>query len=107
MTLALVNPVLWYLVDRSKPGFILSAFVGIAGTFALLEINPNIMPSPAIQPPRLTLANVSSDEVGIDGFVLQESIGSWTWVASVLFCSCVCFGNVGRRLALGRGNAVS
>ena len=28
-----------------------------------------------------------------------EQIGAITWIASVLFCSCVCLGNVGRRLS--------
>ncbi len=31
LTLALANPVLWYLIDRSKPGFLLSAVVGLTG----------------------------------------------------------------------------
>ncbi len=30
--------------------------------------------------------------------VSAESVGVGTWIASVLFCSCVCFGNIGRRL---------
>ncbi len=107
LTLALVNPVLWYLIDRSKPGFIFSAVVGIAGTFVLLKINPNVVPSPALQPRKLTLANVSSHDVRTDSFISHESIGVWTWIASVLFCSCVCFGNIGRRLALGQQSAVS
>ena len=29
-----------------------------------------------------------------------EQIGVVTWIASVLFCSCVCLGNIGRRLAI-------
>jgi Insulin-induced protein (INSIG) len=107
LTLALVNPVLWYLIDRSKPGFIFSAIVGIVGTFALLEINPDIVPSPAIQAPRVNFASVSSDEVGMDSFISHEKIGVWTWIASVLFCSCVCFGNIGRRLSLTQQSAVS
>lgn len=107
MTLALVNPVLWYVIDRSKSGFIFSAAVGIAGTFVLLQINPNIVPSPAIQPQRLTLANVTGHPVGLERFISEESIGVWTWIASVLFCSCVCFGSIGRRLALVHDSAVS
>jgi MFS family permease len=107
LTLALVNPVLWYLVDRSKPGFIFSAVVGVVGTFVLLEINPDILPSPTIQSPKAASANVTSQEEGFSSFVSQESIGIWTWIASVLFCSCVCFGNIGRRLALGHQSAVT
>ena len=107
LTLALVNPVLWYLVDRTKPGFIFSAVVGVVGTFALLEINTNILPSPAIQAPKAASANATSQEEGLSSFVSQETIGIWTWIASVLFCSCVCFGNIGRRLALSHQSAVS
>jgi Insulin-induced protein (INSIG) len=107
LTLALVNPVLWYLVDRSKSGFILSTVVGIAGTFALLGINPNILPSPAILPHTVRFANISGHEMGLDGLISEESIGVWTWIASVLFCSCVCFGNIGRRLALSQQSAMS
>lgn len=41
-------------------------------------------------------------EFGVhDGLISNESIGIGTWIASVLFCSSVCFGNIGRRLALG------
>ncbi|KAI9781407.1 MAG: hypothetical protein M1839_006001 [Geoglossum umbratile] len=47
LTLALVNPVLWYLIDRSKAGFLLSSVVGLAGTALLLGINPKIVPAPA------------------------------------------------------------
>jgi Insulin-induced protein (INSIG) len=107
LTLALVNPVLWYLMDRSKPGFILSAVLGVMGTFMLLEINPDMVPSPAIQPLRVALGNTTAPDVGIDSLVLQESIGVWTWVASVLFCSCVCFGSIGRRLAVGQQSALN
>lgn len=32
--------------------------------------------------------------------ISNESIAVSTWIASVLFCSSVCFGNIGRRLAL-------
>lgn len=99
LTLALVNPVLWYLIDRSKPGFFLSALVGVTGTALLFNINPDIVPAPAtVSPPALsTSANTSAS--GWHGLGV-ESIGVGTWIASVLFCSCVCFGNIGRRLAL-------
>lgn len=32
-----------------------------------------------------------------------ESVAGVVWVGSVLFCSCVCFGSVGRRLAVLEG----
>jgi hypothetical protein len=102
LTLALANPVLWYLVDRSKTGFLLSTIVGVGGTLALLGINPNIVPSPATASPRAHLAGMGSlHDIASSRFPTNESIGMWTWIASVLFCSCVCFGNIGRRLALG------
>jgi len=101
LTLALANPVLWYLIDKSKTGFLLSATVGIAGTVTLLSINPEMVPSPAAASPRATVTNTSMPESGGLPFITNESIGVCTWLASVLFCSCVCFGNIGRRLALG------
>lgn len=99
LTLALVNPVLWYIIDRSKPGFILSTIVGLAGTAVLLGVNPNMVPSSSVPSHHL---NVSYDESISEKLVTNESIGVGTFVASVLFCSCVCFGNIGRRLALGK-----
>jgi len=101
LTLALVNPVLWYLIDRSKPGFVLSAIVGITGTAVLLGVNPEIVPPPATPSPRASPMNTSHEGLILDGLISNESIGVGTWIASVLFCSCVCFGNIGRRLALG------
>ncbi|CAG8955834.1 hypothetical protein HYFRA_00011703 [Hymenoscyphus fraxineus] len=104
LTLFLVNPVLWYLVDRSKPGFVLSSAVGATGTALLLASNPDMLPSPT----RLGLGTNESlqnifgdlDLIGISDYVSRESVEGGIWILSVLFCSCVCFGNVGRRLAL-------
>jgi len=92
---------LWYLIDRSKPGFVLSATVGIAGTLILLGINPDIVPSPASPSPAAAYAHASSHGMVRNWLPTQERVGLWTWLASVLFCSCVCFGNIGRRLAFG------
>ncbi|KAL2001395.1 hypothetical protein VTN02DRAFT_1824 [Thermoascus thermophilus] len=100
LTLALVNPVLWYLVDRSKPGFILSTLVGLAGTGTVLGLNPEIVPAPTSPSTKITVPGPGEAyelEVGLS----QESIAVGTWIASVLFCACVCFGNIGRQLALG------
>ncbi len=99
LTLALVNPVLWYLVDRSKPGFLLSMFVGLSGTAIAFGVNPEIVPSPATPSPRAGAINMSHDSGGHVGFISNESIGVGIWIASVLFCSSVFFGNIGRRLA--------
>ncbi|KAL8707911.1 MAG: hypothetical protein Q9220_007131 [cf. Caloplaca sp. 1 TL-2023] len=106
LTLAMVNPALWYLVDRSKPGFLLSSIVGIAGTALLLSINPSIVPTPPEPSPKAHVpspTNTSLNEL-YEGarLVNNEAIAVGTWVASVLFCSSVCFGNIGRRLALDR-----
>lgn len=109
LTLALVNPVLWYLIDRSKPGFLLSVGVGLIGTGALLSLNPDMMPSPAVAPPMSTRINnatrTQSPEI-YGGLISQETIECGIWIISVLFCSCVCFGNIGRRLALKRNRIV-
>ncbi|KAI9780809.1 MAG: hypothetical protein M1835_004433 [Candelina submexicana] len=113
LTLALVNPVLWYLVDRSKPGFFLSSLIGIAGTAILLRVNPEIVPPPAtVSMPASVLNASSGPRFGNDGIpwleiaglggVSRESIGVGTWIASVLFCGCVCIGNIGRRLGKQR-----
>lgn len=42
-------------------------------------------------------ANASAGGL-VAGLVSVESVGVSTWICSVLFCSCVCFGNIGRRL---------
>ena len=108
LTLALVNPVLWYLVDRSKPGFILSTFVGIAGTVVAYGVNPQIVPPPATSSLPASMANASHGGILLgDSLITNESIGVMTWISSVLFCSSVCFGNIGRRLALGAPNRKS
>ncbi|KAL9129923.1 MAG: hypothetical protein Q9217_001771 [Psora testacea] len=104
LTLALVNPVLWYLVDRSKPGFLLSLIVGLAGTAVAFGVNPEIVPAPAAPSPKADMGgDISHEGYGLmhGALISNESIGVGTWIASVLFCSSVCFGNIGRRLALG------
>ncbi|RDW64782.1 hypothetical protein BP6252_10433 [Coleophoma cylindrospora] len=47
LTLAMVNPVLWYLIDRSTAGLLLSIGVGATGTAVVLLAKPDMMPSPA------------------------------------------------------------
>ncbi|KAK4499772.1 hypothetical protein PRZ48_007958 [Zasmidium cellare] len=108
LTLALANPAVWYLIDRSPPGFILSTVVALSGTAVLLGISPDLVPAPS---PRAvlqgheslneTLQAVKSEELVL-GVFSQESVGVVTWIASVLFVSSVCFGNIGRRLAPSR-----
>ncbi|KAI9648674.1 hypothetical protein NHQ30_003312 [Ciborinia camelliae] len=102
VTLALVNPVLWYLIDRSKPGLAFSAAVGVTGSVLLLASNSDLMPSPAISIKNSTAYDKSVDhsEFGSDNMDTRGNLEAGIWIASVLFCSCVCFGNIGRRLAL-------
>ncbi|KAF3481632.1 INSIG domain-containing protein [Arthroderma uncinatum] len=100
LTLALVNPFLWYLIDRSKSGFVLSTAIGLTGMMALLEMNPGIVFSPDDATSASTTMNDTVFKSGIAGMNLsQGQLAVGTWIASVLFCSCVCFGNIGRKLA--------
>lgn len=89
-----MNPFLWYLIDRSKSGFVLSTAIGLTGMMALLEMNPDIVFSPNASDA------INDTAFGIAGLTLsQGQLAVGTWIASVLFCSCVCFGNIGRKLA--------
>lgn len=104
LTLALVNPFLWYLIDRSKPGFLLSAAVGLTGSAILMGLNPQIVPTPAGFSSdalhRNGTAPSLAEPLTLGGLASQETVETGIWMLSVLFCSCVCFGNIGRRLAL-------
>jgi len=107
LTLALANPAIWFLVDRSPPGFILSALFSIGGTGMLLGVNPALLPSPSPRPVLPNPIGLSNHTAGFQapqdelvlGLISHETIGMATWIASVLFVSCVCFGNIGRKLA--------
>ncbi|KAH8895076.1 hypothetical protein GQ53DRAFT_76593 [Thozetella sp. PMI_491] len=108
VALALANPFLWYLIDRSKPGFLLSAAVSVAGSALLLSLKPDVMPAPSYWSPSdpLDLNGTSSRRPeSLGGFASQETVETTVWMVSVLFCSCLCFGNIGRRLALNRSAA--
>ncbi len=83
LTLAVANPVLWYLIDRSKPGFALSLLVSVAGTLLSLLLNPQFVPVPEIYQEQAS-----------------ERVGVFLWLASILFCTSLCFGAIGRRLQL-------
>lgn len=113
MALALANPFLWYLVDRTKPGFLLSAAVGLAGSILLMGINPDVMPAPSLPSPLGgAWPGNASDAGDVDaaargGVPRGGTVETGIWMVSVLFCSCVCFGNVGRRLALSRDAATT
>jgi len=113
ITLALVNPLLWWLIDRSKSGFLLSAAVGLAGSMLLLGVNPAMMPTPSVTSDffRNNASSAVDDEdelmMMLGGLLARnETVESGVWMLSVLFCSCVCFGNIGRRLAWGSSAVV-
>jgi hypothetical protein len=95
LTLALANPVLWYLIDRSKAGFAFSSFVGVVGTMVLLLVNPNLVPLPSTVGlgPEMRKATAPFEDMP-----LSESVGVFTWMASILFCTSVCFGAIGRKV---------
>ncbi|KAF2669619.1 hypothetical protein BT63DRAFT_414026 [Microthyrium microscopicum] len=103
VTLSLANPVLWYLLDRTSAGFMLSAFVSFIGTLAIFFTNPTLIPAPTLQFAARqyqhfhTNATDSGALPAFDG--RHETIATATWIASVLFCSCVTFGNIGRLLS--------
>ncbi|KAJ4153213.1 hypothetical protein LMH87_009710 [Akanthomyces muscarius] len=113
-TLALANPLLWWLIDRSKPGLLLSAGVGLVGSLLLLGISPDMMPTPSLQILRnaaaaaaAAAANGNTTATAAPGALVahNQTIETGVWMLSVLFCSCLCFGNIGRRLFLGRSAA--
>ncbi|KAF2683486.1 hypothetical protein K458DRAFT_488104 [Lentithecium fluviatile CBS 122367] len=105
LTLALVNPALWYILDRSKPGLSFSLIVTSILTSFIFLSNPDVLPSPSL-PATVngtrtpTPAPIRADEELFAGVVSYENLAVVTWVGSVLFCSCVCFGSIGRRLAV-------
>ncbi|KKA27141.1 hypothetical protein TD95_000401 [Thielaviopsis punctulata] len=109
ISLALVNPFLWYVIDRSAPGLVLSSLMGAAGTGVLMGVNPGIMPTPPA-PARL-VANWSATPFDDDAvaFVWRtasaSTVETLVWMLSVLFCCSLCFGNIGRRLALSHATA--
>lgn len=110
MTLAAVNPFLWYLIDRSKPGFLLSSAVGLVGSLVSLGLKSDIMPTPISHPSPYHFYNnrtgqVVSERTVLGGLANERTMETGIWVLSVLFCSCVCFGNIGRRLALNKSAA--
>ena len=100
LTLALTNPGLWYLVDRSRIGFIISTTYAIAGTFLLLAVNPDLIPQPS---DKIDGNLTAFERIQVHGVYSTETVGVFVWIASVVFCSCVCFRSLGKRL-LGVGD---
>jgi hypothetical protein len=107
LTLALVNPALWYILDRSKPGLSCSLIVTSILTSFIFLSDPDVLPSPSLpamnnatQTPASNSAPESFKGELFAGIVSYDNLAVVTWVGSVLFCSCVCFGSIGRRLAV-------
>ncbi|KAA8896483.1 hypothetical protein TRICI_006888 [Trichomonascus ciferrii] len=73
----MVNPCLWFILDATRNGFILSCLTAIVGTTVFALIFPNHLPAPGLS---------------------EEYVSVTVWVASVFFCCSICFGNTGRRL---------
>lgn len=67
----------------------------------VLSIKPELIPASAGPTISATLLNGTGWENVVGAGITQESIAVRTWVASVIFCACVCFGNIGRQLAIG------
>jgi hypothetical protein len=120
MALALVNPFLWYLIDRSKPGLLLATAVGLGGSAILMGLRSDMVPKPAAsyswsssEPSYDFAANLTSSPgqashsppMVLGGLASQETVENGMWTLSILFCCCVFFGNIGRRLALNRSGS--
>lgn len=69
----------------------------------ILGLKPELIPASTGPSVGATLLNGTGWENALGAGPTQESIAVRTWVASVIFCACVCFGNIGRQLAIGAG----
>lgn len=98
LTLALVNPFLWYLIDRTKTGFWLSTVIALTGMGITLALHPEIIPSSSTGGLGLRNGRLAHD---VQGGLSQEAMAVAIWLASAFYSACVCFGNIGRQLALG------
>jgi hypothetical protein len=102
----MVNPFLWYLLDRSSTGFLLSTTSGFLGIAGVLILNPSWVPAPShslLKPNNNTSVYGNLQQHGVPEvlghFLTHERVSSAIWIGSVFFCSCICFGNIGRLLA--------
>ncbi|KAL7930961.1 insulin-induced protein domain-containing protein [Trichoderma chlorosporum] len=103
LAVALANLFLWWLIDRTVPALVVSTVVGLAGTVFLLSVSPDMIraPSTTFTHANGTLyADPHAEPVTVlGGIASQETVEAGIWILSVLFCTCLCFGNIGRRLA--------
>ncbi|KAF2280944.1 uncharacterized protein EI97DRAFT_429036 [Westerdykella ornata] len=106
ITLALVNPALWYILDRTRNGVLFSLTSTSLITSFIFLANPDILPSPeplvAVNATQLASAVTgrSDPKQRFAGVISYDNVATATWVGSVIFCSCICFGGIGRRLAV-------
>jgi Insulin-induced protein (INSIG) len=91
-TLALTNPFLWYLLDRTSAGLAVATAVSTLGTAVVLFSGASF-PSP------LAVVEVHSSDLPVD-MASRSNVNAAdvVWVGSVLFWSSVCFGSIGRLL---------
>ncbi|KAF2863537.1 hypothetical protein K470DRAFT_226062 [Piedraia hortae CBS 480.64] len=87
LTLALANPAIWYLIDRTISGFGLAAGNAVAVTGVCLLVRPGF-----VVPREMEVGRV------LFGLASQEKVAAITWFASAAFVGTICWGNVGRRL---------
>ncbi|KAF2624374.1 hypothetical protein BU25DRAFT_160450 [Macroventuria anomochaeta] len=91
---------------RHKPGLSFSLIVTSIFTSLMFLSNPTALLSPSAPPDANATHAPSIPNHRPDlfaGIISYDNLAVVTWVGSVLFCSCVCFGNIGRRLALLEG----
>ncbi|KOS18736.1 Insulin-induced protein [Escovopsis weberi] len=109
VALAVINPIFWWAVDRSKTGFIFSASAALIGSIFLLGSDLKVVPSPPTISTAI-LRNTTTNGVDfyltLGGRASLEAAEEAIWMLSVLFCSSVCFGNVGRVLAADHSERV-
>lgn len=70
----------------------------------ILGLKPELVPASTGAPFGTGVLNGTGLETTLGAGITQESLAVRVWLASVLFCACVCFGNVGRQLAIGSGS---
>ncbi|KAI0998252.1 hypothetical protein K3495_g9941 [Podosphaera aphanis] len=102
IALSMVNLALWFLIDRSITGFVLSTVVSLIGTPLLHVLNPELIPHPmllSLSKNICTTNNCTDNEYMNLYWARGENPEALIWILSVLFCSCVCFGNIGRKFA--------
>ncbi|KAH8909770.1 hypothetical protein BR93DRAFT_418128 [Coniochaeta sp. PMI_546] len=100
--LAVVNPFLWYLIDRSKTGFLLSAAFSCTASAVLMGLDPDLMPVPTMRSPLRNATRAYRAEPSPALPFSFDTAERALWIVSVLFCSCLIFGNIGRRMGLDR-----